>query len=328
MVLGLAYATGITQAYDALRGPRRKVVTYHNVLPRAVLSDGYTFRVDMDKATFAAQVAYFAARGDLVPAAAVHDDRPGLLLTFDDGMSNAGEVVAPALARHGATGVFAVCPGLIEGEIPHLWRDHLYLLLRGAEGRSLRLPMDAYAEPVPVSPARVNALGDRFRRWVVENRVEDVYAVVREICDRNDLPYRREEVLPERFHPAGWEMLRRMRDAGHEIVSHTWSHRILCLLSPRQKREELGRAREVLEARLGQPVRCVAYPFGGPAEVDVDTLHAARECGYTRGFMNVARTPGGALAEMALPRHGVPPTVSRAHLHADLSGFKSALLRR
>jgi peptidoglycan/xylan/chitin deacetylase (PgdA/CDA1 family) len=48
--------------------------------------------------------------------------RPGLLLTFDDGLRSHAEVVAPLLERHGMTGWFMVPTGVLDGS-PHTVRE-------------------------------------------------------------------------------------------------------------------------------------------------------------------------------------------------------------
>jgi peptidoglycan/xylan/chitin deacetylase (PgdA/CDA1 family) len=327
LVLLGAHRLGASRLYARLWGARRVVLTYHNVLPARAIDGGYTFRVDTDADTFDRQIAFLRRNFRVLPATALEGDDEGLVLTFDDGMRNAYTVIAPILERHGVTGVFAVCPGLVDGDVAHLWREHVYLLLLQRVGGTIRLPMDGYRDELAVDTAAVNRLGEELKSWVLRERVEDVYAMVREICARNGVEYRRMGVLPDRFHPATWEMLRELEGRGHRVVSHTWSHRILKLLPPAAREMELRRSREVLEARLGHPVDCIVYPFGSAAEVDRATMELAMRCGYRCGFMNVRR-PEDAPARMGLPRSALPPTASRSHLHASVSGFKDALLRR
>ncbi|GEM49959.1 polysaccharide deacetylase family protein [Deinococcus cellulosilyticus] len=59
-----------------------------------------------------------------------------------------------------------------------------------------------------------------------------------------------------------WEQLKEMQAAGWEIQSHTASHARLIDLPPAEIRAELQKSKDTLEANLGTPVPCVAYPYG------------------------------------------------------------------
>jgi len=59
-----------------------------------------------------------------------------------------------------------------------------------------------------------------------------------------------------------WEQLRELRDAGHEIGSHTQEHRPLIGLSDEEAREELEQSRATIAERLGVAPRFLAYPRG------------------------------------------------------------------
>jgi len=56
------------------------------------------------------------------------------------------------------------------------------------------------------------------------------------------------------------DAVRRLADAGHEVGSHTHSHRLLTDCSTAARREEYGRSRELLRELTGQPVRGFRAP--------------------------------------------------------------------
>lgn len=68
----------------------------------------------------------------------------------------------------------------------------------------------------------------------------------------------------------GWDDLERLRAAGHTIGSHTLDHVRLAGLSRDAQAEQVGRAAELLDSRLGGPHPWFAYTFG-----DVDSIDAA-----------------------------------------------------
>ena len=184
--------------------------------------------------------------------------------------------------------------------------------------------MDQYVQPVAIADDNINAIGEAIKQYVISHRVADVYGMVRTLCDCNELPYRREKVHPQRFSSMDWTMVRDLRAAGHVIASHTWSHRILSLLSGDQKRDELQRSRAMLEERLGEAPTIIVYPYGGTADVDQETMNIASEVGYRVGLMNVPKRVAGPRS-MTVPRFGLPSTVWRPHLDATLTGIKGVL---
>lgn len=76
---------------------------------------------------------------------------------------------------------------------------------------------------------------------------------------------------------ADWDTARRLNGAGHTCGAHTVMHPDLTQVSTAVCREELFRAREILEDRLGHAVRHLAYPFGS---YDEQVRGLAQEAGY------------------------------------------------
>lgn len=58
------------------------------------------------------------------------------------------------------------------------------------------------------------------------------------------------------------EQIKEMAAAGWEIGSHSMSHADLPSLEPQRQRYEIVESRNLLEEKLGVPVRTIAYPFG------------------------------------------------------------------
>jgi peptidoglycan/xylan/chitin deacetylase (PgdA/CDA1 family) len=90
----------------------------------------------------------------------------------------------------------------------------------------------------------------------------------------------------------GWQHLERLAGLGHVIGSHTMDHRRLTTLSPDERAEQVGRAAEILKARLG---RCdwFAYPFGDIASIDAASLEeVARHHRFCRSGVRGANLPG------------------------------------
>ncbi len=97
----------------ALRMPFVRAINYHDV-PSA----------DSDR--FEAQLEFYSRHfvpvglGDLLALAAGNwpHDRPGLLISFDDGLASHAQVAAPLLEKHGFVGWFMVPTGFIDTPPP------------------------------------------------------------------------------------------------------------------------------------------------------------------------------------------------------------------
>jgi peptidoglycan/xylan/chitin deacetylase (PgdA/CDA1 family) len=121
----------------------------------------------------------------------------------------------------------------------------------------------------------------------------------------------------------GEEHVQELADEGHVIASHTWSHRILSVLSPAQKRSELARSKRYLEGLIEGPVDTIVYPYGGRNDVDDEAISLSRACGYRRGLMNVPDLQDAD--EMRIPRFSIPDTTKAPYIDAVLSGLKDTL---
>jgi polysaccharide deacetylase family protein (PEP-CTERM system associated) len=132
-------------------------------------------------------------------------------------------------------------------------------------GQASRLPFDD--NPMPVTPI-INALTvdvedyyqvSAFERVVARDRWHDYESRVAANTDRL-LALFGEANVRATFFVLGWAaerepaIVRRIADAGHEVASHGYGHRLVYDQSPEAFREDVRRAKEVLQAAAGRPV--------------------------------------------------------------------------
>lgn len=97
------------------------------------------------------------------------------------------------------------------------------------------------------------------------------YLKIRQFCaDRLQMP-------PTEF--LNWDEIERLVQMGHEVGSHTMSHRRMSDLNRIELDEELGRSREALERRLGG-VHHFAWPFGQFGDVSQEAVERVFLSGY------------------------------------------------
>jgi peptidoglycan/xylan/chitin deacetylase (PgdA/CDA1 family) len=81
-----------------------------------------------------------------------------------------------------------------------------------------------------------------------------------------------------------WEQILESARQGVTIGSHTHTHRVLSTLSLSEQFEEFRLSKEILERKLGRPIRSIAYPVGGETDCHRETAGLAEKCGYELGF--------------------------------------------
>jgi peptidoglycan/xylan/chitin deacetylase (PgdA/CDA1 family) len=95
--------------------------------------------------------------------------------------------------------------------------------------------------------------------------------------------------------------------AGHEVGNHTYTHRPLWLLPPRQTREEIDRCASVLTAILGKPPRYFRPPWG------LSNLAAVWHCTYIQQQRVLLSLRGEGWLPCAKPETIVRITAQRVH---------------
>jgi peptidoglycan/xylan/chitin deacetylase (PgdA/CDA1 family) len=101
-----------------------------------------------------------------------------------------------------------------------------------------------------------------------------IFVVTKYVGGRNIWDY---HVGPFRSRHCSWAQLLRLYDAGWEIGSHTVSHPSLNSLTLSRGWHELRYSRDLLEKKLGSPVRVVSYPFG---KHTTEIVKLSRRAGY------------------------------------------------
>jgi peptidoglycan/xylan/chitin deacetylase (PgdA/CDA1 family) len=178
--------------------------------------------------------------------------QPVAAVTFDDGYQDFYRYAFPLLKRKGIPATVFVVTDLV-GTSELLIHDRLYLLL----ARSMP-PHDAQGtlESILATQPQSEVL-----RWI------------RELEARVKI----EPDVQEGHRSLNWEEIAEVRKAGITIGSHTRTHAILPNEAADKLRAELRGARELLEERLGEPVRHFAYPCG---QFNSTTISAVEQAGY------------------------------------------------
>ena len=114
-----------------------------------------------------------------------------------------------------------------------------------------------------------------------------------------------------------WDQAKQLADsgAGMAIGSHSQSHPRLASLNEDAQYQELASSKQILENRIGRPIKALAYPYGWPGSYTAATMALAARAGYRVAFSShegINRFAG--LDRYAMSRIGVGSADSAALL--------------
>ena len=229
------------------------------------------------------------------------------LLTFDDGLVDHLEVVAPALARRGMTGVFcAPAAAVLERRVLDVQKSQFVLAASEDHAALARLIFE-------LAPGEDEAA--LRERWTLPHRFDPPETVLVKRLLQDGLPEpERTRVLDtlfaelvsddERAFADGLYLdldgLRELRAMGMELAGHGWEHRRLALLDEADQRAEIDGSLRLLQA-AGAPTEswtmCFAY-----GSRDESSLRLLREAGCAIGLTTEPRVATQDDPLLELPR--------------------------
>jgi peptidoglycan/xylan/chitin deacetylase (PgdA/CDA1 family) len=296
------------------------LLAYHRIVPRLAGHAGDVALVSATTADFAWQMEYIARRFEPVTLARIADALDGrgslpkraVVVTFDDGFSDAYEHAFPVLRRLGVPATVFLSTDYADRPLP-FWFDLVAWTIMVAPAGWLRFnPLGApLAIPASARERRqtAKALLTRLKRCPESDRI----AAVGEF----------QQLLSELNESTGlgrglsWSQAREMAAGGIEFGSHTASHCCLTCVTADQMEHELRHSRKRLEQELGIQVTAFAYPFGGSNAFNDAVIDAVQRAGYR---VAVSYLPGvnslAAPQRYALLRQHVELDTSRSYFEA------------
>lgn len=223
-----------------------------------------------------------------------------VMITFDDGYRSCRDIALPILEELGVPATFFIATEFADGGKLYWW-EQIAALLHEARGRSATLEYPRRLQIDANDPAARRVLDD-----VVKNTHGlDIDRFLGELRSALGVPWS-PQVEARLATPLimGWDEIRALADAGMDVESHTRSHRVLETLDRGALHDELVGSRRDLEARLGRPVRAIAYPVGRRPPLWI--RRAVAGAGYRVGLTNAGGVnhiwPGPIAAGPALDR--------------------------
>lgn len=264
---------------------------------------------------FDQQLAFLKQHADVISPAdierALGDPRGRhVLITFDDGYRDNFDCAFAALRRHGLAATFFVSTGFIDA--PRLpWWDEIAALVRSTGQERIELPAWLPQAPALVIGRREAVIRDLLRRYksLGGTQAEAFLADLRHALGPLDPDLGKSLWMD-------WDMLRTMQAAGMTIGGHTVNHVVLARQTAERQWQEISTCAARIEAELGHPMDCFAYPVGNRDSFDETSKDCLRRLGvrhafsYHGGFIDRHAEP------LALPRMPIEPYVDQPWFRA------------
>lgn len=310
---------------------RKRTITFHNVLTDDVFFSNVANGVSNSLSQFKTIIDEISKRFkfslDL-------DDPKTVTITFDDGYRNQVEVAAPYLISRGIPAYLFVSGALLKSI------DHQLPVTKIGEGKALVI--DLLLHWVGYAPNGTYSVrfgnkdeslelcdNDRLTVWstvVWPAFVDDAKSKGEDVLKVLDAAYPMDRIiksLPERYveqrlkGPKDAQLIELMHK-GWQIGWHTFSHYPLSLLSHDEKVEELTPDHRCMS-------KVLSFPYGGPKEVDSDSLEIIKSIGFEDAVSNV-NTKNELTSSFFRSRMSLPS--NKVMLHFELSGLKHLIKYR
>lgn len=293
-----------------------KAIMYHYVRPAPEQLPYFRY-LHIDD--FARQLDWFArndrflTREEFDAARATGEARNGVVLTFDDGLSDHYNYVLPLLLERGLFGMFYVCTAPLQRrKLLDVHRIHILLGKLGGQAALRRL--SDCLDPAMLSDAHVRdfreatyCTQDNDRATTSFKRILNyliAYEHRERVLDRLFAQEFGDEGLAQDFY-LDRAQIREMDRLGMVMGSHGANHYVFSKLPLQSQREEIAGSFAALARLLGKPVTTFCYPYGGLHTFTEETVSLLEQAGCLYSF-------------------AVDP---RAVTSADLTGNRQALPR-
>jgi peptidoglycan/xylan/chitin deacetylase (PgdA/CDA1 family) len=264
---------------------------------------------DSDRAGLDAQCSYLARHfepvslSNLADALDCHTSLPknAVTVTIDDGYKSFLEYGHPVFRKHRIpTTVFAVS-GFSDGRL-WLWWDQIEFALEHTPKTWFNGAIDDDPIQFPLrSPSeKAEALASIVEKLkIVPNGARLEFLANLGEMSGIEIP----PCPPAKRAPMTWKDMRAVAAEGVEIGCHTATHPILSqIFDPIEIEREVRGAKDLIEDRLGLPVRHFSYPNGRRIDIGKLAPAAAREAGFVSAVTTEAGLNTCASERMHLQR--------------------------
>jgi len=305
----------------SLRSARKKVgasgatlvLMLHRVIPDDAMESCRSPRgMVIRESSFRSLLAYLSEHADCVKPGDIDrpeasNQRPRVMLTFDDGWFDNLAIAAPLLAQFGMSACFFAVTNYA-GRTQPFWPEEALGFVRTLHDSKSQISLrdlfshlvDAEGTPLPAGPVREEEL----LSWLKQFEPEAIRSAIEDAERSLASPMGSHQPDPfERLMT--WDEMRTLARAGHTIGSHTATHALLTQLTSDEVASELVTSSAALEQCMlpdHAERHWIAYPNGF---TDNRVRELTAKCGYHYGFTTVSGLWRKENEPLAIPRVNV-----------------------
>jgi peptidoglycan/xylan/chitin deacetylase (PgdA/CDA1 family) len=208
-----------------------------------------------------------------------------VMVTFDDGYRSCHDVALPILRAVGVRATFFVATSFVADRKVYWW-ERIAIALSQARVPAATITYPRALEIFTRDPNAHRQLTDLIK----DTPGLDIERFLDELNRALDIEWNPEIEAKHAEHIVmTWDHVQALANAGMDIESHSRRHRVLQTLDREQLADELAGSRADLEAKLGRPVRAIAYPVGRRIHTDQARIRQAiADAGYKLGLSNAS----------------------------------------
>jgi len=303
------YYSGIIPAYVKVSKRPPQILAYHSI------GDGQKyFGMTLGPGVFEKQMEYLHKHYNLLSLAdyckSVEDDRAipdnCIVITFDDGYMDNYTNAFPILKKYNIPAtIFVSTDPVAKGE-PLFFDAIVYGIYN--TGRKY-LNLEEYGFPrylINNSFLKFKTTGE-FNMLSQKMNSKERNLLIRRVLDSLDLNY--ENIRGAHIY-LSWKEIMEMRQHGIEIGAHTKSHLCLPFLAEEEMKSEIFDCKDILEEKLGEPVKSFAYPYGGIQDFNENVKNTIQEAGLKCACTLYEKGTEGGIDLFALGRKVVTNSIS------------------
>lgn len=287
---------GIARAIRRFSRAKGVILTLHRVLPEppAAFAPNSILQVTPDfleTVIVTARAAGFdiVDLDEAVRRMAGTNEKPFVVLTFDDAYRDNLQYALPILRKHAAPFTLYVPTALVDG-VGMVWWQALEDVIASRDVIAAELPEGLLYIDTAILEQKHAAfanLYDRYRKMPESDREEAMRALARR--HGMDLEAHCRSLIMD------WTELKTFADESLcAIGAHTVHHYELSKLPEEQMREEIEQSLKVLRAQFGTAPRHFSYPIGSFIAAGEREFSAVKKLGFSTA---VTTRPGGIYAE-------------------------------
>lgn len=243
-----------------------------------------------------------------------------IVITFDDGYIDNYTIAAPILEKYQVPATFYICTDFPEKKAFLWWYEIEHII--------------SSVEKIEISWREINYsldCSDINKKSVVFKKMVDLFIGELPNDQKNilELLYKKTGTSPNDLKSLSmnWSHISSLaKNPLFEIGAHTTTHQILRLITQDEANHEMIRSREILEEKLGTPIKHFAYPFGYPRAASTREFELARKAGFessvTTRFSHI--WPGHQESLHALPRIAIT-NITTENFKIRIGGWEAFL---